>query len=328
MSPTERKGSPHRIAVLVGAPLVLSVLGLTVVPAVVSGFPQRTVVLGDDLCWPTAYSPARTATLVFDLTKPLDGVSPSGVFRTIAGGLKKNAKIRVFSVTDSPEAPLVLLDRFCKPYDNAELFVAQAKDQTGPTRDCSELPAQIGRALRESAASYCRRRGNVERRLDGLAHGNRVRGDGVGSAHLAEALDLLRNDEEVQTDHHVLFVYSDMLQHSDWYSHLETEWEDWRDPGGSGLPWSTTKLRNPIRREYSGEIEVYYIPRIGLTDSTGPRARHQTFWQEFLAGADVRYRDQSPMAGYRERGRIGRDQIAVTSVPGQAEGTPHVGPEM
>lgn len=328
MSSTKSRASSHRIALLVGAPLLLSVLGITVVPAMVSRFPQQAVVLGQDLCPRTEYAPAGTATLLFDLTKPLDGASPGEVLRAIVGGFNRNARIRVFSVTDSPEAPLVLLDRFCKPYDNAELIVAQAKDQTGRTRDCNELPAQIGRVLRENASSYCRRRANVERRLDGIAHSNRGRGGGLGSAHLAEALDLLRNDQEVQTDDHVLFVYSDMMQHSEWYSHLETEWKDWRDPGGSGLPSSTTKLRNPVRRAYSGEIEIYYIPRIGVTDTVAPRVRHQGFWQEFLAGANVRYWDQPPMAGYRVAGRTGRDPVAVAGVPGPGEGTPHVEREM
>ena len=28
-----------------------------------------------------------------------------------------------------------------------------------------------------------------------------------------------------------LYVFSDMMQHADWYSHLDTDWEDWHDAG-------------------------------------------------------------------------------------------------
>ncbi len=247
-------------------------------------------------------SSTGVAMFLLDFRKPLDAGQegmPGRLLRTLTRALPAETELRILSLADSPDEPLALLGRLCKPYESADLQRAEAKDQRGAARDCDDLPAQLSRETRDGARRFCSRREALERRLDALAAQPWDAGKTVTGAYLVEAMERIHEELAAVPGRHALYVLSDMLQHADWYSHLDLEWTKWRYADFADLLQSRRSRLRPPRSSEAMPVEIYYVPRDGVTDQPRQRAFHQAFWREYFGSDDLRYHNQDPMAGYR-----------------------------
>ena len=255
-----------------------------------------------------------TAVFLFDFRKPLghgDDSAPGTLLRDAIQGLGENTEVVVYSLAGVERAPRVRIGRLCKPYDNAALQPDMAKDQRTPIRDCDDLPAQLTPELRESATRFCRQRNMLVRRLDAVAAEAPPGGREVADSYLVEAIEDITLDLRQRARPHALYLFSDMLQHAPWYSHLDQEWTRWEyDRFAKALQaqnWFVDR-----RGDLTGlRVNVFYLPRAGLTDQPRVLSLHQDFWRQYFAGADVTFHDRQPLAAYMSR--------RVTNVPTEAE---------
>ena len=258
-----------------------------------------TRALDADLCPLEPGAIAGSATLLLDFRKPLDEAhrdAPGVLLDELTLALGGNTELRVFSLTADAVAPRQALARLCKPYDNAELSVHTAKDQGRGVRECDDLPAQLPDGLREAAGSFCARRDTVRRQIDALAQ--RSVTPPVGDAYLIEALDDTALEFADRPTPHALHIFSDMLHHAQWYSHLELDWTDWN--------LADFLVRHEARYPSAGRrpslaglrVEVSYVPRRGLTAEPRARQAHKRFWREFLGSAQVTFQDQPANGEY------------------------------
>ena len=255
-----------------------------------------------DLCPATGSGPSGLAVLLFDMTKPLAELPPElprQVLRDLTLEVERDTEIRTYLLTGSSSAPRVLLKRLCKPFDRDAIQVATAKDHGGGTRDCDDLPAQMAPDQRRSAFRFCEFREALASRLDALAK-RAWEGDWeVAGAHLVEALEQTRGEMLSHGgNRRVLHVISDMMQHADWYSHLDMPPETWHFDGYARLRDSRHQLA--IRWEGTADIDVHihYLPRQGLTAPPVAGDSHRRFWRRFFGAEKVTFLDQPPLRAY------------------------------
>lgn len=256
--------------------------------------------LDGDLCPLDATHIAGRAVVLFDFQKPWgehDGI-PAHTLRHVAAEIARHVELRAFALADSPAAPRTLLARICKPYDNAELQVEGAKDGGHGIRDCTDLPAQLPRSLREQATEYCSRREALAGRLTRMA--GEPAGEPVKSAPLVEAIEDARL-ELSGSERTSLLVLSDMMQHGAWYSHLDREPADWeyddfaRARAGQRPPISLTA---PV--DESLDVTIFYVRRQGVTEHPRTAETHRRFWARYFenrVGALV-FEDVQPLLAY------------------------------
>ena len=266
--------------------------------------------------------PDATAYLV-DLRKPVaDAQAPGRMLRDIGRQLAAGEELRVFALTANPAAPKRLLGRFCKPYDETALNIQADKGQGG--RDCDDPPAQISKRVRALAAGFCARRDALKLRLDELVGDPPMT---VTDAYLIEAL------EDIAARR--VFVFSDMLQHAPWYSHLDLRWTRWSyaafgayDAARERSPATAVSGAGRTAVETSLRVVVFYPLRARVTDALRPRHAHQLFWRDYLAerrGAQVVFEELPVEPGYRaarlmppEGARSASPPVAAALEDGQA----------
>lgn len=224
-----------------------------------------------------------SATYLLDLRKPIgDPTAPGKSLNEIARRLQAGTELRVYALTENAAAPRRLLDRFCKPYGEREIVVRAAKDQGKGERDCDELPAQVSQRVRDLATRFCARRDALRGRIDRLAAKvPRV----VANAYLVEALEHTAAAFAERPKPWHLYVFSDMLQHADWYSHLDLGWTGW-DFALFAARHAERQTSLPDVAMPQGErlpVTVFYPPRRRVTESLRPRYAHQTFWRRYFA---------------------------------------------
>ena len=247
--------------------------------------------------------PTGRAVLLLDLRKPMPRTDATvrEMLRDVSMDLNANAELRVFAVTDDPTKPREALERFCKPYDNRELEAARADDQSGGRPDCDDLPAELAPHVRENASRFCARRAaladRVRRRLTPPP------GDvaPLANAYLIEAIEDTGLEFADLPGPHALYVLSDMMQHTRWYSHLEVGWSGWNHA-------EFTRLRNehaqpvPTKPRLDGlDVDVFYVPRKDTTEHPRMEVAHKRFWQDYFdefGTVGVRFRDQPVMPEY------------------------------
>lgn len=265
-----------------------------------------------DLCPLDTGSLAGSATLLLDFRKPLDafGLSlPGTALRDLSLDLDGATELRAFALTGDVDAPRQFLGRLCKPYDNADLAVGTAKDQRGAVRDCDDLPAQVPTRVRELADGFCDRRAALQDRIYAMAR--RPIEGAVVNAYLLAALDDTLLEFADRPRPHVLYVFSDMMQHSDWYSHLDLDWTEW------GFEEFVARREETYPTlEYSPamdgqRVQIYYVPRRGRTGQPRTEGAHKQFWREYFAGAQVTFRDQPAMSSYAA--------LSLMGIPTEAE---------
>ncbi len=239
--------------------------------------------LDADLCPAEPQELTGSATYLLDLRKSIgDATAPGESLNDIGRRLPAGTELRVYAIADNAVAPRRLLDRFCKPYGEREVVVRAAKDQGKGERDCNELPAQVSQRVRDLAGRFCARRDALRGRIDQLAA---KAPRAVDNAYLVEALEESAAEFADRPKPRSLFVFSDMLQHADWYSHLDLGWTGWS---------FTTFASRAAEREASApaavalppderlRVTVFYPPRRRITESLRPRYAHQTFWRRYF----------------------------------------------
>ena len=281
--------APKRILVVALLVLVVGALLAVVLLRRPEDAAPTEVALDADLCPTDPEDVAASATLVLDTGKPLVGApSPSAVLRDVSLEMPPNTELHLYTVRANPNAPLSSLGRLCKPYDSRQLSVAAAKDQREDSRDCDDLPAQLTPFVREAAQRFCLRRTELGARVDELAKGAPR---SVAASHLVDALMQARRSLARRKAPRTLYVYSDMLQHADWYSHFDLDWTQW-------LTGYTARQDAAPLAQGSIAVEILYLPREIVTEPLLPRRVHQEFWRVFFDGAEVSFADYDAVPGY------------------------------
>ncbi|MDE0191611.1 MAG: hypothetical protein OXQ90_09660 [Gammaproteobacteria bacterium] len=236
-----------------------------------------------------ADSGVARAAFLMDFRKPLDprhAALPGDLLRRTAIEMEAGTELAVYALSRHAEAPRTLLGRLCKTIDLAGP-ADSAKHRA--TDDC-DLPAQA----RASARDFCGRRDALARRVDALAE--QTLGQAPGPTYLVEALEATARD--FGTTPGTLYVFSDLKQHSRWYSHAETPLEEW-DYERMAAAWSALPMEKPLRGfPPDTKVRIHYVPRTGTTETQEPRATHQRFWTRYFDGTAIAFDDQPAMAGY------------------------------
>ena len=280
------------VAAMIGA-LVLTLFG-----------PQTQPESRDaDLC-PTKEDISGSTMLLYDFMKPLSknqASLPSNLLRNVGLLMERNTELRVFSLNETPNAPRTLLKRLCKPYANADLQVETAADKRGTLRECDDLPTQLSSDIREPATAFCAQLESLENSLDQMAPTRWPKERSVQSAYLVEALEDMRLDFHNRPEPHAIYVVSDMMQHAKWYSHLD-------DSDDSETNWSYKAFAQLMAAQIWGNlehpdaaskrVEIFYVPRNGLTDQPQVRQAHQRFWHDYFAGWETAFHNLATAPAY------------------------------
>ena len=248
-----------------------------------------------DMC-PVDGTIAHRAAYLIDARKPLDAdlaELPGRLLERVTLDLASGTELGIYTLGPRADTPRQSIGRICKPYGNADLQVAAAKDQRGTVRDCSDLPSQISTELRELATGFCTRRAALRSRIDAVATPDI--GEPIGPAPLAEAIEETLRGGAASPAASAVYVFSDMMQHADWYSHVDAGPAGWRiedvdRPHRPGTP------ADGFRQDQ--RVTVFYLPRTGLTDEPGTELLHKRFWRAFLDPAQATFHNQPPSLGY------------------------------
>lgn len=250
-----------------------------------------------DLCPADAAGIAGSATLLLDLRKPLHSAAPGAMLRQLSRDLGAGMELRVFSLTGDARAPRRFVERFCKPYDNADLTIKTAKDQRQAVRDCDDPPAQLPPQLRGAVSAFCSRREALASRIDRWAQ-EVPQSRPVVNSYLIEALEETKRAFADRPQPWALYLFSDMLQHAAWYSHLDLDWTQWRFADFEPLRNARQPPLPPAAPMADLRVKVFYLPRRGLTEPARQRRAHQGFWRVFFRGAELEFADAPPLPAY------------------------------
>ncbi|MCY4012712.1 MAG: hypothetical protein OXG82_08365 [Gammaproteobacteria bacterium] len=289
MSARKRGGRVWPPIVLLGSAAVALVLFLATGPA------SNPSTFDEDFCPVTGDTGERAAFLV-DVSKPLDAdlaELPGLLLEHVTVGLAAHAELRVYTIEDDPAEPLWFVGRICKPYRNADLQVPTAKDQTARHRDCDDLPGQLPRATRDLAVRFCERRTALGERLNSIQTPDA--GTPVSDAPLVDALEASLRGGPARPPPKALYVFSDMLHHSDWFSHLDAGPDGW---GFDNYRKAAATRASSGLRSTGPPVTIFYLPRMGLTDEPGSELLHKRFWRAYFVGSAVSFRDQPPSLAY------------------------------
>ena len=278
-------GRWRKLPLLVIAPLVVAVGVATVLLSESETDAQRD----GDLC-PTAGDAPNQGALLVDLRKPLGADGPqlvNDVLRDVTVALPGDAKLRVYTLTGDATAPRQLLRRFCKPYANSDLAVPGAKEDAAPVRDCADMPAQLPTRVRERAQRFCAIRAEVGAELGRAA--SRPLAIPVPNAFLVEAIEetaLSFAASAPARGARLFFVLSDMLQHADWFSHVERGMAGWGFSDFIYLREMAASSVGPRPAPLTDVgVTIFYLPRTGWTEAPRPRMTHTAFWERYFSDA-------------------------------------------
>lgn len=285
-------------------------LVVTLAMQVQEGLQEPTFV---DACHEENAASAGRAVFLIDLQKPLAPVHaklPGRLLNEVTLGLAAHTELTVYALAEYAEAPRMLLGRLCKPYGNGDLAVGTAKDQDAKTRDCDDLPAQIPSSVRDSAKRFCAERDALAGRIDALAA--QARNASVDNAFLVEALEDTARDFARFAGPKSLYVFSDMMQHAEWFSHLDTPWHDWDFENFAALREARPPLAGASPAPTAGfDATVFYLARKDVTEHPRQRLAHRQFWNAYLDPATIVFEDQTPVLQY--------SGVSLMDVPTEAE---------
>ena len=279
-----------------------------------SGSPTAPVSLDADLCPTEAGEISGSTMLLYDLRKPLNTEQaslPSNLLRDVSLSMERNTELKVFSLAGAPDSPRALLKRLCKPFANADLRVGTAQDKREALLNCEDLPSQLPGGFRESAMDFCGQLRSLGTALDETARRGLLQRGRVQDAYLVEALEDMQLDLLDRPQPHAIYVVSDMMQHAEWYSHLEDVQSDWSYETFARL--RAAQIWGNLNHLGTGtkRVEVFYVPRSGLTSQPEKQQVHQGFWREYFSGSEVAFHNQSPAPAYAF--------VPLMNVPREAE---------
>ena len=243
--------------------------------------PTTTLARDADLC-PAAGAIAGRTAMLLDLRKPLSerGRTLLGeALRQVASELAVNGELRVFALAGTDAAPRQRIDRLCRPYGESALAQdgAVAPPQANP---CDGLPADLPE--RDAALRFCARLDSLAARIDGMAQ---LPPSPVPNAFLVEAIEEASLEFGDALGRKSLVVFSDMVQHAPWYSQAEgaatfgfADFDQLRTQQSARIGQRPPPLPDV-------DVTIFYLPRIGLTESPQERRGHKRFWQEYVADA-------------------------------------------
>ena len=261
--------------------------------------PDSRQELDGDLCAPAPDGSNAQAVFLLDFSKPLDHAHqslPGELLRDLSLHLSANTELRIFALARDAQAPRLSIGRVCKPYDNADLQIGIAKDQTDDLRDCDDLPAQLPATLREAAGRFCARRQSLQDRVNALA---RIQPPvPVANSYLVEALEDTVIDLSRGSGPRTIYVFSDMMQHAGWYSHLDLEWTEWKFEDFDAIRTALTARMGGRPSVSNLTVQVNYIPRLDLTGHPRPKRAHQEFWKAYFTNAQLTFHEQPPLPAY------------------------------
>ena len=243
---------------------------------------------------------------LFDFRKPLDAEHrglPARLLRGIAERLPERGELRTYILSGEAAEPRVFLERLCKP--GARRAGRSARQgASGRGAVCDALADASGVARPPEADDFCARRDALAARLDLLAAAGR--GAPVTDAFLVEALEDTRLELAAAPGAKTLYVLSDMIQHADWYSHLELAPEEWDIQRFAAMREAQSPLFGASPPPVAGlGGTLFYIPRRGVTDAEGARTPHRAFWRAYFDGS-VAFEDQPVMAAYAAEPLMGQ----------------------
>lgn len=275
-------GRGRKLLLIIVPPLVLLV---GVAMLLITQPEEPAIPLDADLC-PLDEAAASGAALLLDLRKPLGDDAAAlvrNVLRDVTRQLTRHTELRVFALTSNAGAPRLPVRRFCKPYGNEDISPGSAKD--GPeARDCDNLPAQLTAQTAQNATRFCALRDEVGMEIQRLV--DRPLAIPVPNAYLVEAIEETSLAFAEEPGERSIYVFSDMLQHSSWFSHAELGSQRWgfndfihvREMEEASVGPRPPPLDDvPVR--------VYYVPRQGVTDAPRPKMNHMAFWRQYFTDA-------------------------------------------
>ena len=285
-------------------PPVFVLVGLAVLLPVFDEPTSPEISRDGDLCPVDRESITGSAMFLFDFTKPLDlgqATLPGNLLREVTETLERNTELQVFSLTGSPQAPLLLLKRLCKTHDSADIQHVQQQEQKKQRlmieAGCDNVSVRSVDA-QQFATPFCAARDLLQDGLDSLANRQWPDEEVVSNAYLVEAFEDIQLDFAARPGPHRLYVFSDMLQHAPWYSHLELDWMDWSYDEFAKLLESHNWAFSQRTDGPKMQVEVFYVPRGDRTDQLSARNIHQDFWRNYFASARIAFRDQPSMPSY------------------------------
>ena len=277
-SSVQKHTGARRIAVF-GLPIVvLAAIAWGV--AIFLERPTTTLPRDADLCPPAGAIAGRTAMLL-DLRKPLSerGRALLGeALRQVASELAANGELRVFALSGTDAAPRQRIDRLCRPYGESALAQDGA---VAPQADpCAGLLADLPE--RDAALRFCARLDSLAGRIDGMAQ---LPPSPVPNAFLVEAIEETSLEFGDAPGRKSLIVFSDMVQHAPWYSQAEgattfgfADFDQLRTQQSARIGQRPPPLPDV-------DVTIFYLPRVGMTESPQERRGHKRFWQEYVADA-------------------------------------------
>ena len=281
---------------------------LLMVGAVVAfvGLSNRAPRLDADLCLERAADVTGRTVALFDFRKPLNAGRrslPAALLRGITGGLVDETELRVYILAAEAAQPRVFLERLCKPGPK-RAGRSGRPDAGGEGWACADLAGASGAAPAPEMERFCTRRDALAARLDLLAATSRDAP--VTDALLVEALEDTRLELAAVAGAKALYVMSDMIQHSDWYSHLELAPRYWAFERFAGMRAAQTPLFGAPPPLVPGlDTTLFYVPRRGVTEAPDGQRTHQAFWRAYF-GDTVTFEEQPIMAGYPSEPLMGQ----------------------
>ncbi len=293
---TKEKPPTNRRILAVALPLLIA-LGVALFLMFSEDVAKPEVVLDDDLCAVHGGGMAGSATLLLDLRKPSSaGLQASNLLRSLSRDLAAGTELRAFALSGAPESPRRFLARLCKPYEDSELSIQSAKDQRQEQRDCDDLPAQLPPRLRTLAAGFCARRDALAGRIAALTQA--ASAPPVVNAYLMEAIEEAKREFADRPRPWALYLFSDMLQHATWYSHLDLDWSQWRFTDFQPLRDARKPFFPSPTADANLHVKIFYTPRLGLTNAPRAKRAHQAFWRAYFGNGDVVFEEQAPLPAY------------------------------
>lgn len=289
-----------RKLLLIGVPPVVLLVGAAVL--FIAEPQEPSIPLDEALCQLGEAPPAR-AVLLLDLRKPLGNQAAAlaeGALTEVTSRLAAHTELAVFALTANAGAPRQPIRRFCKPYANEAISPGSAKDGRVETRDCDNLPAQLAAQTRANATRFCALRDQAAGDVARLAA--RPLAVPVPNAYLVEAIEETSLAYAEQSGAKALYVFSDMLQHADWFSHVERGSQGWGFNDFIHMREVAEASAGPRPPPLEGvEVTVFYIPREGVTDAPRSKMNLTEFWRLYFRdalGADPVFSELAPMASY------------------------------
>ncbi|MDE0658788.1 MAG: hypothetical protein OXI79_03970 [Gammaproteobacteria bacterium] len=329
------RGRPSRERARYGLYVALG-LAVIVLPVVVLSSIDSSegdlVELDASLCPTDATAIAGRTVLLLDVGKPVSDATAglaAELLHQVTLDMAANAELQVFLVAANPLAPRVLVERLCKPYASDDLAVATAKDRSGETRDCDDLPAQLSHHVRNRAAQFCERRDALKWRLDGILGADWPAT--VENAYLVEAIEDTRL-ALARFANPSLYVLSDMLQHAEWYSHAERGPNDWSyEDFAHARERQTGLVSEPPPADPDLAVTVYYVPRRGLTEHPRVARAHQQFWRRYFVDVRSLTFDEQPVhiayavQPFVDRTHTAGPRAVAEAAPGEQSGKSELG---